>query len=99
MASKKKDFDVEYIAKLANIKLTKSEKKLFALQLKEILSYVSKLSSIQTKSVESVGHIANLKNITREDEAAPSLSQKDALSNASKKHNGFFQISSIFKDD
>lgn len=90
--------DIDHVAKLANLNLTDEEKKTFEPQLEEIVGYISKLEKVDTKNIEPVGHITGLENVTRKDEAKPSLSQGDALANAPRTHNGFFEIEAIFQE-
>ena len=91
-------FDVDYISKLANLPLTDREKALFSEQLSDVLSYISKLNEIVTNKIEPIAHIVDLANITRGDETAPSLSQDEALKNAPKTYNGFFEVDAIFEE-
>src|SRR3989344_1943953 len=90
--------DIDYVSKLANLPLTDREKALFSEQLSDVLSYISKLNEIDTNKVKPIAHIANLVNITRGDETSPSLSQDEALKNASKTYNGFFEVDAIFEE-
>jgi len=90
--------DIDYVSKLANLPLSNKEKALFKKQLKDVLSYISKLDEIDTNKVEPIAHIADLVNITRDDETSPSLSQEDALKNAPKIYNGFFEVDAIFEE-
>lgn len=90
--------DVSHVAKLANLPLKPEEKEKFEKQLSEILSYVEKLKEVYTKSVEITSQVTGLENITRNDEAEPSLSQDDALSNTKSKYNGFFKVPAILTE-
>lgn len=90
--------DVAHVAKLANLPLKPDEKEKFEKQLSEILSYVEKLKEVYTKSVEITSQVTGLENITRNDEAEPSLSQDDALSNTKSKYNGFFKVPAILTE-
>lgn len=89
--------EVKHIAKLANLKLTEKEIKKFAVQLSETLDYIHILNKLDTKGIEPTSQVTGLENITRKDEAKPSLSQKEALSGAAKKDNHFFKIKAIFE--
>ena len=91
--------DVNHVAKLANLKLTPTEEKTFEKQLGGVLSYISKLNEIKTDKVEPISNITGQLNVSREDEAKPSLSQEDALKNAPKVHNGFFEVDAICAED
>ena len=99
MKYKRSKIDIEHVAKLANLKLTEEEKPLFQKQLTEILGYVENLNQVDTKNVEPIGHITGLEKITREDVAAPSLSQEDAISQAPSTHNGFVEVEAILDSE
>ncbi|MBI1982167.1 MAG: Asp-tRNA(Asn)/Glu-tRNA(Gln) amidotransferase subunit GatC [Candidatus Levybacteria bacterium] len=89
--------NVSHIAKLANLSLKEEEKEKFEKQLSSILDYVKKLEEVDTSKVEPTPQVTGLKNITREDQTIPSLSQEEALSNAKNKHNGFFKVKTILE--
>lgn len=89
--------EVEHIAKLAQLELTEKEIKKFQKQLSDILDYVSQLDELDTAGVESTSQVTGLENVFREDETKPSLTQKEVLSGAKKKHNNFFKIKAIFE--
>lgn len=90
--------DVKHIAKLANLPLEKDEEKKFEKQLSEILSYVEKLREVDTRNVETTSQVTGLENVTREDKATPSLTQKEALSDVKSQHNGFFKVKAILTE-
>lgn len=92
------NIDVHHVAKLANLPLKKEEEEKFKNQLSSILNYIKKLEEVDTHKTESTSQVTGLENVLREDETSPSLSQEDVLSNAKKKHNGFFEVDSIFEE-
>ena len=94
----KLSIDIDYVSKLANLPLTNQEKVVFEKQLEDVLNYIAKLSEIDTDKVEPIAHIADLTNVTKNDETRPSLSQDDALRNAPKTYNGFFEVDAIFEE-
>jgi aspartyl-tRNA(Asn)/glutamyl-tRNA(Gln) amidotransferase subunit C len=96
--SKATHIDIEKVAKLANLELSSDEKAVFAKQLDEVLGYVSQLDEVDTEKVEPIGQITGLVNVTRGDVAGPSLSQDEALKNAPKTHNGFFEVKAILDE-
>jgi aspartyl/glutamyl-tRNA(Asn/Gln) amidotransferase C subunit len=55
------------------------------------------LSSIDTTTISPTYQVTNLTNVTREDTSSPSLSQKEALRNASHTKDGYFQVPAIFE--
>ena len=87
--------DVGHIAKLANLSLKPEEKEKFEKQLSETLEYINKLNSVDTANVEPTSQVTGLENVVREDEAKPSLSQEQTLSNAKSTHNGLFKVKAI----
>lgn len=90
--------DVPHVAKLANLPLKPNEEKKFEKQLSEILNYIEKLKEVDTKNIETTSQVTGLENVTRKDEAIPSLSQEEALSNTKSQANGLFKITAILED-
>ncbi len=91
--------EVKHIAKLANLPLSESELEKFQKQLSETVDYIKTLSSVDTKGVEPTSQVTGLKNVTKTDEPAPSLTQEEALSNAKNTHNGFIKVKAIFNEE
>ena len=98
MKKKTVKIDIDHLAKLANLPLTPDEKSKFEKQLSETLDYVKQLEEIDTKNVEPTSQVTGLENVTRDDQAAPSMSQEDALKNAKSVHNGFFKVKAILEE-
>ena len=91
--------DVKHVAKLANLKLKPEDEKKFEKQLNEIVAYVEKLNEVDTKGVEITSQVTGLKNVTREDKPAPSLTQEEVLPGTESKHNGLFKVDAILPDE
>lgn len=91
--------DVKHIAKLADLPLSQSDEKKLESQLTETLNYIDILSQVDTNDVHPTAHVTGLENVKREDIAQPSLTQKQALSNTKKHHNGFFLVNAILDND
>ncbi len=89
--------DVEYAAKLARLKLTKEEKKMYSKQLGDILNYINKLNELDTSKIEPTSHVVSISNVFRKDEVKPSLSSEEVLSNAPKKEKGFFKVKKVIE--
>ena len=64
MISKK---EVEHVAKLARLGLTKEEKTKFTKDLSAILDFIKKLDEVKTDKVEPIAQVTGLENITRKD--------------------------------
>lgn len=91
--------NIKYVAKLANLNLIQQELDKFDKQLSSILKYIDILQKADVKNIAETSQVTGLENITREDKSSASLSQKDALSNAKSKENGFFKVKAIFKEE
>ena len=89
------DFDVKYVAHLARLKLSPEEEKKLGAQLGDILGYIEKLKQVDVSGVEPTAHPFPLVNVTRPDEARPSLPHEDALRNAPQKSAGLFVVPKI----
>jgi aspartyl-tRNA(Asn)/glutamyl-tRNA(Gln) amidotransferase subunit C len=90
-----KDFDVEYVAELARIKLTSEEIKTFESQLAVVLEHVAKLNEIDVSQVEPMAHSFPIYNVFREDETRPCLDREAALSNAPHQAQGLFMVTKV----
>ena len=86
---------VEHIAWLAHIELSKKEKVLFTEQFNSVLDYFKKIDKIETKDVQPTYHVLDLMNVYREDEVTTSLSTEEALKNAPKKEKKFLKAPRI----
>ena len=73
--------DVERIARLANLELTREEKHLFTRQLADILAYAEQVQAVETTGVPATAHV-NAHGVEREDAPKRSLPMSDALANA-----------------
>jgi aspartyl-tRNA(Asn)/glutamyl-tRNA(Gln) amidotransferase subunit C len=83
--------DVEHIGTLACVDLTAEEAGQFAKQFNAILDYFRELDQVNTEDVEPTYHVIGLTNVFREDAAAESLPQEEALSNAARTEKGFIK--------
>jgi aspartyl-tRNA(Asn)/glutamyl-tRNA(Gln) amidotransferase subunit C len=88
---------VEYIAKLARLEFSDSEKDKLAGELNKILQYMDKLNELDTSGVEPLSHPIEVTNVMRFDEVKPSLSSEEALKNAPSKEKGFFKVPKVIK--
>lgn len=89
------EIDVKYVAHLARIALSPEEEQQLSAQLGNILGYIEKLKTADVSGVEPTAHAFPLVNVTRLDEARPSLSNEEALRNAPAKASGLFIVPKI----
>ena len=89
------ELDLQHVAHLARLNLTKEEEQKFGAQLGQILGYIAKLNELDVSQVEPTAHAVPLVNVTRPDEIRPSLSNEEALRNAPASANGLFVVPKI----
>lgn len=87
--------EVEYVAKLARLRLTEEEKEQMASKLGAILEYIGKLNELDTSNVEPTFHVLDMKNVFREDEVTGSFPQEEILANAPQRIESFFGVPRI----
>lgn len=92
-----KKIDVEYVAKLARLALTKDELKRLEEQLNDILEYIGKLNSLDVREVGPTSHPLPLSNVQRDDVVRPSLPVDEALKNAPQKEAGSFKVPKVIE--
>lgn len=90
--------DVQHVAHLSRLKFSDEETRRFTKDLNSVLAYVDKLSELDTDDVEPTSHSLKLKNVFREDEARPSLTNEQALANAPDSEGPFFKVPQIIQD-
>ena len=95
MTMSSENFDVEYVADLARIKLEPAEIKTFESQLGHVLEHVAKLNEVDVSQVEPMAHSFPIYNVFREDELRPSLDRQAALSNAPQQAQGLFIVTQV----
>lgn len=87
--------ELEKIANLARLKLSKTEKVKFLDQINQILNYVEKLNELNTENVVPLSHSMELINVMRDDNLKESLPSDKALENAPSKTNEFFRVPKV----
>jgi aspartyl-tRNA(Asn)/glutamyl-tRNA(Gln) amidotransferase subunit C len=87
--------DVEYVANLAKLELSRKEKIKFQKELDNIIKYIDQLNELNTENVPITSHVVPLENVFREDRVLPSLPQDNALANAPQKKEGFFKVPKV----
>jgi len=88
---------INHLALLSRLELSDKEKESLQKNLAEILGYVDKLESLNTKDIKQLLHTMDSKNVFRPDEAKPGLSKEDALQNAPAKEAGFFKVPRVIE--
>jgi aspartyl-tRNA(Asn)/glutamyl-tRNA(Gln) amidotransferase subunit C len=86
--------EVEHVAALARLGLSDEEKHRFRDQLSAILGSMDLLNELDVAAIPPTAQVVALANVMRDDIARPSLSQAQALSNAPRQRDGFFEVDS-----
>ncbi len=86
---------IDYIAKLARIRLSEEEKNRFVSDLESIIGYVSQLNQLNTQNIEPAKHVLPLHNICRKDKRKQSLRSEEVLKNAPEKADNMFKVPGI----
>jgi aspartyl-tRNA(Asn)/glutamyl-tRNA(Gln) amidotransferase subunit C len=93
------EFDIEHVAKLANLPLDEKHLEILGKQLTETLLYIDKLNEIPTEKVERTSQVTGLTNVTRDDTVSASLPQEAAVENAPATHNGYIVVDAILEEE
>ncbi|HNV86023.1 MAG TPA: Asp-tRNA(Asn)/Glu-tRNA(Gln) amidotransferase subunit GatC [Candidatus Omnitrophota bacterium] len=87
--------DIDRIAALARIKLKAEEKEKLAADLGNILSYVEKLSSLDTENVPPTSHVLAIENVFRKDVQTPQRIIEEVLAKAPEREGDFFKVPKV----
>ena len=98
MSDKLTEAEVRHVAKLARLKVSDDEVRMFTGQLGAVLDYVAQLQEVDTEGVEPLAHALAVHNVLREDEVRPSLSNDEALANAPQRDGEFFAVPKVLGD-
>ncbi|KKS80721.1 MAG: Glutamyl-tRNA(Gln) amidotransferase subunit C [Candidatus Woesebacteria bacterium GW2011_GWC1_43_10b] len=98
---KLRDSDVERVAKLANLVLTKEEVKKFKEELSQVLGYINSLEEVEVLKTKPTSQTTGLVDVTRKDKLneLACLTQEEALFSANKTQNNFFVAKHVFGDE
>lgn len=89
--------DVEYVARLARLKLSEEEIEKYSQQLAKILEYINKLNELDTSKTPPTYHVLPLTNVFRDDKVRPSLAKEEILSNAPESEEGYFKVKRVIE--
>jgi aspartyl-tRNA(Asn)/glutamyl-tRNA(Gln) amidotransferase subunit C len=89
---------VEEIAELARLDLSRGEKERFRDQLSAILDYAERLQQLDTSNVPPTAQVTGLVGVMREDVITASFTQDEALANAPQDQDGFFAVPTVLEE-
>ena len=87
--------DVAKVALLARLRLDADELDRFTGQLNTIVDFVAQLQEPSTEGVEPLAHGVEVRNVFREDVAAPSLPRDEVLANSPKRNAESFLVPAV----
>ena len=90
--------DLKHIARLARLRFTDEELKVFESQVSNILGFVDQLKEVSVEGIEPTSHPLPLANVFREDSVQPSLPIDEFLKHAPKIRGRFFEVPKIIED-
>ena len=94
-----KGIDLRHTAKLARLRLTDDELKLFESQVHGILEFVDHLKEVNVEGIEPTSHPLSMANVFREDVVRPSLPVEPFLERSPKARGRFFEVPKIIEDN
>ncbi|MEN9968240.1 MAG: hypothetical protein RIR94_412 [Bacteroidota bacterium] len=86
---------LDHLAHLSKLSFEGSEKEAIRQDLQRMITFVDKLSELDTTGVEPLIFMSNEVNRLRNDEVEQSVSHHDALRNAPKKDSDYFRIPKV----
>ncbi|MFV0502693.1 MAG: aspartate--tRNA ligase [Lachnospirales bacterium] len=92
---KELDIDVDKVADLAKLFLSKEEKKNMKKTLTSIINFADTLSNIDTTGVDVTAHIMPIDNVFREDEVTSTENRTALLSNSKTKTNEYIYVPNV----
>jgi len=86
---------VDHIAHLSRLEFEGDQKVAITADLEKIISFMEKLSEVNTDNVEPLIYMTNEYNNLREDVPAVTITQDEGLKNAPKKDSDYFRIPKV----
>ena len=86
---------LDHLAHLSKLCFEGTEKEAIRQDLQRMITFVDKLSELDTTGVEPLIFMSNEVNRLRNDEVEQSVSHEDALRNAPKKDSDYFRIPKV----
>jgi aspartyl-tRNA(Asn)/glutamyl-tRNA(Gln) amidotransferase subunit C len=88
--------EVEHVASLVRLKLSKKELEEFEQQLSQILDHIQSLQELDTSGVQPTSGILASDSHIRPDEPSPGLTIAEVLGNAARTEDGQFKVPPVF---
>lgn len=89
--------EIEHIAELSCLYLTKREIAKFSAEMADIIEYMDKLNELDTENITQTQHVAGITNVFREDRTHKSFPREKILSNAPSRSDNCFKVPKIIE--
>ncbi len=89
--------DVENVAHLARLTLTKEEKETMGPEMEAIINFANKLSEVDTDGVDITAHVIPMENVFRADVVENKPRQEELLYNAPTKSEGYITVPKVIE--
>ena len=86
---------VDKIAHLARLELAENEKQEMIGDMNKILDFMAKLNEVDTSGVEPLVYLSDEVNTWREDVVIQEITTTEALQNAPKHNDQYFQVAKV----
>ena len=97
-AKKKVDIDVDNVAQLANLNLSKEASKKMAEDMKSIVAFANELSEVDTTDVPVTAHVVPMQNVFREDiPESGKYTREELFANAKTKTEEYIYVPKTFE--
>jgi len=90
--------EVEYVARLARLRLSPEELEQMRGQLSHILDYIAMLQDVDVSGVPTTAHVTGLVSVLRPDVVTGKLTPGEALANAPDRQDGMFRVKAVFEE-
>jgi len=88
---------VDKIAHLARLEFENESKQQIINDMNNMLGFIDKLNELDTNNIEPLVYISEERNVLREDEVIHTITQDEALKNASKKDSDYFKVPKVIE--
>ena len=85
------------MAKLARLKMSDKEARSYQKDLSAVLEHFAALQDLDTKKVQPMSHVLEIKNVWREDRPGKPVKPEALLSNAPQKESDYFKVPKILE--
>jgi aspartyl-tRNA(Asn)/glutamyl-tRNA(Gln) amidotransferase subunit C len=89
--------NIDHVAKLARIALTKEEADRFSAQFSRLFEFIEELGELDVSAIPATAQVIPLHNVLRDDEVMKCLAQEAALENAPDREGPYFKTPRILE--